>query len=153
MLTVSKTLSPDKGYSCCFRNHHAVSHCRFLHGYDLRFTIEFILVQEDGGTTSPEGWVIGFGDLGPIKDALEALFDHHVIVAADDPELEAYRKLSSMAVTVLPAVGAEAFASYVLELTEQWLSTTEAFERGVRVFHVTCAENGSNEATAYSAAV
>jgi hypothetical protein len=34
------------------------------------------------------GWIVGFGDLKPLKDFLEYYFDHTALASADDPRLE-----------------------------------------------------------------
>jgi len=35
----TKTYKATKGFSCCFRQFKATSHCRFLHGYSLEINL------------------------------------------------------------------------------------------------------------------
>ena len=43
------------GYSTAFRQHKADSHCRFIHGYALRFKVWF------DGELDNRNWVVDFG--------------------------------------------------------------------------------------------
>lgn len=107
-----KTYGHEAGLSCCFRQWRAKhSHCRLLHGYALSFSFTFIAQNLD-----KHGWVMDFGGLQPIKSWLYEKFDHKIIVAEDDPQLQdllnmAQKGLCSL--TILPHVGCEAFAYYV----------------------------------------
>lgn len=110
---VTKTFNPNKGYSCTFRNWRAKSHCRHLHGYDLVFQVTFECAPQD---LTPEGWVVDFGALGPLKDQIEKTFDHTLLVAEDDPfkdEICALAGLDVANIVVLPRVGCEAFSLWL----------------------------------------
>ena len=58
------------GYSTCFRQWRADSHCKFLHGYALEFKITF------AGELDQRNWVMDFGGLKDFKLFLEKTFDH-----------------------------------------------------------------------------
>ena len=56
--------------------------CSKWHGYDRSVHFEF------AGEADEHGWVVGFGDLKPIKVFLEYYFDHTALIGADDPRME-----------------------------------------------------------------
>ena len=60
-----------------------------------------------------------FGGLKDLKKTLEHTFDHKLVVAADDPEVELLKQLDEAGVAqiiILPGgVGCERFAEFVLK--------------------------------------
>lgn len=109
--SVIKRYGHEQGFSCCFRQWRADSHCRMLHGYALSFELEFRSYSLDANK-----WVVDFGGLRPLKAYLTKMFDHTLVAAADDPELSKLELLASSGLAdlrVLPAVGCEAFAEHV----------------------------------------
>lgn len=110
------------GLSCCFRQWRASdSHCKYLHGYALQVEIEFVSEQLDD-----RNWVVGFGELGAIKQFLREKFDHKTVIAEDDPKLQIFRELEKAGViqlTTVKHVGCEAFAKLVLEFVQAWLQS------------------------------
>lgn len=56
--------------------------CAKFHGYDRSILFEFT------GKPDENGWVVGFGDLKPLKKFLEYYFDHTTLVGANDPDLK-----------------------------------------------------------------
>jgi 6-pyruvoyltetrahydropterin/6-carboxytetrahydropterin synthase len=141
---VVKSYGHDEGLSCCFRQWQAShSHCRFLHGYALGFRFTFVTE-----TLDDRGWCVDFGGLKPLRAWLHALFDHTLVVAADDPELPAFQALQAADLAqlrVLPAVGCEAFAHYA----HQWASRFVDGETAgrVRVEAVEVSEHEGNSAS------
>jgi len=125
---VSKTYGPAEGLSCCFRQWQAQdSHCRFLHGYALAFTFNFVCTTLDS-----RGWCLDFGGCKPIRAWLHEMFDHTMLVAADDPALATLQQLAGSELAqlrILPAVGCEAFA----ELAYKWAADFAARETDGRV--------------------
>lgn len=104
----TKTFGHDMGLSACFRQHRALSHCSQLHGYALSFTFRFGAEELDANN-----WVMDFGGLKKLKAWLVEMFDHTLVVAEDDPQLDYLASLQGMGlarVVVLPSVGCEAFA-------------------------------------------
>lgn len=75
-----------------------------------------------------------FGGLKAVKAMLKEKFDHKTIVAIDDPQLEEFRRLEKIGIldlTVLPAVGCERFADYIMEAVQGMIPkhiTVEAVE-------------------------
>lgn len=86
----TKTYGTDRGLSTCFRQWKADhSHCSTLHGYSLGF--KFIFESE---TLDEKNWCFDFGGMKPIKNFLDHMFDHTVLVAEDDPALITYKMLA-----------------------------------------------------------
>ena len=105
---VVKTYGHELGFSACFRQWRAESHCRLLHGYALSFKFVFGSDELDA-----RNWVIDFGALDHLKDVLRKLFDHTLLVAEDDPLKDDLLHLADLHVAapiILPRVGCEAFA-------------------------------------------
>lgn len=147
MHTITKLFSPDKGYSCAFRNWHATSHCRFIHGYDLRFEVTFASDHLDS-----RGWVVDFGYFGEIKKALDYQYDHTLIVAEDDPKLlflTALYENSIADVRTIPEVSIECFAVDFWYTCDRWLKGPDgpSKDRNVKCIKTTVYENGSNSAS------
>lgn len=150
MYKVKKTYGHELGLSACFRQWRAKSHCRFLHGYALSFTLTFGAVDLDEC-----GWVIDFGGLKPVKEMLVATFDHRLVVAADDPQYDRIRALGHpnglgndtevANVLLLPSVGCEAFAAYVYDWVTDWLGDMGYAPR-VHLIEVAVSEHGGNAA-------
>lgn len=115
----TKTYGHEVGLSACFRQWRATSHCNKLHGYALAFKFTFGCNELD-----ERNWVIDFGGLKDLKKALEDMFDHKTVVAADDPDLMLFRSLDKhgmIDLQVLPDVGIEAFARAAWHLGDNWL--------------------------------
>lgn len=101
------------GYPCTHRQWRADSHCKFVHGYSREFYFEFAAKE-----LTKEGWVVDFGGLKDLKKWLEHMFDHTFLVAQDDPQLEAFKKLDqegAIQLRVMPNPGMEGSALYVYE--------------------------------------
>jgi 6-pyruvoyltetrahydropterin/6-carboxytetrahydropterin synthase len=139
----TKTYDHCEGLSCCFRQWRAThSHCRLVHGYALAFKFVFATHELD-----ERNWCFDFGGLKPIRAWLHETFDHTMIVAEDDPELDTFVKLERdglAAVRILPAVGCEAVARHVFEHVAAFVSQ----ETGERVWleSVEVREHGGNSA-------
>jgi len=138
-----KTYGHEAGFSCCFRQWRAEhSHCRFLHGYALSFTLTFIAENLD-----KHGWVMDFGGLKPIKAWLQQNFDHKILLAADDPAGPAFRLMAEdglCEINILPHVGCEAFAYYIWQNCDALVQHISAAR--VRVESVAVREHGGNGA-------
>jgi 6-pyruvoyltetrahydropterin/6-carboxytetrahydropterin synthase len=108
----TKTYDHNEGLSCCFRQWRAThSHCQQIHGYALAFRFVFATRNLDD-----RYWCLDFGGLKEIRAWLHEMFDHTVLVAADDPQLAEFERLGAIGLVnlrVLPAVGCESVARYV----------------------------------------
>lgn len=143
IFTSTKTFGHNLGLSAAFRQHRAESHCRFIHGYALQIRIEFEATELDA-----RNWVVDFGSLKGLKAMLEDTFDHKLLVAEDDPMLEAIKTLGVIGVAevvVVPATGCERFAEMVFGATETWLEAN-GYSPRCRVSKVEVSEHGANSA-------
>ena len=124
--------------SCAFRQWRATdSHCRHIHGYQLKAKIWF-----GCKTLDDRNWVVDFGGLKDLKATLQGYFDHTLTVAADDPALELFKQLATGDVVNLRVfeggVGIEKTAEFVFKLTQDfitaassgrcWVNAVEVFE-------------------------
>lgn len=150
MYRVTKTYDHNIGLSATFRQHKASSHCRFGHGYPLRFELTF--ASEILNRTN---WVLNFGGLKEIKSWLETNFDHRFLVAKDDPELETFKELHEKGLIDLNVVeftGCEAFAKMAFDHVNLWLqgkieSGDVDFENEPILESVKVSEHGGNSAS------
>jgi 6-pyruvoyltetrahydropterin/6-carboxytetrahydropterin synthase len=139
------------GFSTCFRQWKAnTTHCQYLHGYDVEFEVTF------EGDLDHRNWVWDFGGMKRAKNLIENkqpkewmeyMFDHTVIVAEDDPELDNFRDMHDRGVIqlrVLPAVGAEKFAEYLYHILNAFVQTET--DGRVKVVKVKFMENHKNSA-------
>ncbi len=139
----TKTYGHEQGFSCCFRQHRAKSHCRHLHGYALSIRIEFEADEVDS-----RNWVVDFGGMKSLKEWLTHMFDHTVLVAADDPqkdEICALAGLDVANVVIVEATGCEMFAHMVYDYAVGWLKRYEYGHR-VKVRSVEVREHAGNSA-------
>lgn len=145
MYRVTKTYPHSLGLSACFRQHRAETHCRFLHGYPLSFTLVFCTETLDANN-----WVINFGGLKQVKSFLIDAFDHRIVAAEDDPLLSEIVELESLGLSqkalILPSTGCEAFAKYVYDYVEDWLRKQQV-SNGVVLESVECREHEGNAAS------
>ena len=96
-----------------YRQWRADSHCNKIHGYALSFYFEF-----ESETLDARNWVIDFGSLKPLKDKLEDWFDHTLLVAEDDPEIETFKLLGEKKLAKLVFVertGCEGVSDFLYE--------------------------------------
>ena len=65
-------------------------HCAWVHGYGryIQFTFE--------GDLDDRQWVMDFGDLKDIKQWLEEQWDHRVMIASDDPQLDKLKEMHDL---------------------------------------------------------
>ena len=92
-------------FPCAYRQWRADSHCNLIHGYS--FSMKFFFGTDN---LDIRNWAADYGGLRELKKTLEDQFDHTLIVAADDPEMETYKLLEAkkMAkIVVLPRLGCE----------------------------------------------
>lgn len=135
----TKTYGHERGLSCVFRQPNAThSHCSLLHGYSLGFRFKFACSELDD-----KNWVVDFGGLKKLKNWLEEMFDHTLVVDPYDPKLYELLQLQEKGlakVVTLPGVGCEKFAehafdyadSLVKDLTDGrcWCVSCECSEHG-----------------------
>jgi 6-pyruvoyltetrahydropterin/6-carboxytetrahydropterin synthase len=139
------------GFSTVFRQWKAeTTHCRFIHGYGISFKVYF-----EGGLDD-RNWVWDFGGMKRAKTKIDGkspkewmdyMFDHTLIVAEDDPYINAFKEMDTAGVAqvrVIPATGAEKFAEYIYNKLNKFVDTET--EGRVRVTKVKFMEHGKNAA-------
>lgn len=124
--------------SCAFRQWRAThSHCRFLHGYQLKAKLWF-----GGSALDEKNWIVDFGGLKELKAKLQHVFDHTTTVAADDPELATFEELDKKGIIQLRVLdkgaGIERVAEVVFSISNNyiksltngrcWVDQVEVFE-------------------------
>lgn len=140
---ITKTYGHNLGLSACFRQHRTDTHCKFLHGYALSFKLTF-----EAETLDERHWVVGFGDLKPVKQFLEDTFDHKTLVAHDDPDIELFKQTNDWGLidmAVVPGVGCESFAKLVYNKVASILLET-CPTNGAKLVSVECREHEGNSA-------
>ena len=81
------------------------------------------------------------------KEWMDYMFDHTLIVAEDDPYINAFKEMDKAGVAqvrVIPATGAEKFAEYIYNKLNEFVNTET--EGRVRVTKVKFMEHGKNAA-------
>ena len=139
------------GFSTVFRQWKAeTTHCRFVHGYGISFKVYF-----EGGLDE-RNWVWDFGGMKRAKTKIDGkspkewmdyMFDHTLVVAEDDPYIQAFKQMESAGVAqvrVIPATGAEKFAEYIYNKLNKFVEAET--EGRVRVTKVKFMEHGKNAA-------
>ena len=133
--------------SAAFRQWKAThSHCQYIHGYNLTADVTFETDQLDD-----KNWCADFGGFKDLKFMLANTFDHKLVVAGDDPQLDLFKTLDIAGVAqlvILPGgVGCERFAEFVLKTADTFID--ESTLGRVRVKSVQINEHGDNFATCY----
>ena len=139
------------GFSTVFRQWKAeTTHCRFVHGYGVSFKVWF------EGELDERNWVWDFGGMKRAKGQIDGMapkawmdymFDHTMIIAEDDPWLDAFRQMETAGVAqvrIVPATGAEKFAEYIYNKLNPFIQ--EETDGRVRVTQVEFREHGKNSA-------
>ena len=139
------------GFSTVFRQWKAEeTHCRFVHGYGISFKVYF------EGELDHRNWVWDFGGMKRAKTLIDGkqpkewmdyMFDHTLIIAEDDPHLNAFKEMGTAGVAqvrIIPATGAEKFAEFVFNKINEFVKTET--ENRVRVTKVKFMEHGKNAA-------
>lgn len=134
-------------YPTAHRQPFHKGHCALIHGHNWNYIVELA-----SKTLDTNGFVVDFGDFGEIKDWMNTMFDHTLLLQHNDPrkaELKAALGDTKMAKIVwVESVSAEGLAKLVFERVQQWLNTN--FHNGdVRVVSVTVKEDWKNSATYY----
>ncbi len=137
MYVSTKRYDHSAGYSICYRQHLADSHCKYLHGYSLAFDFEF-----ESPSLDVRNWVCDFGGFRTLKDFLDEHFDHTLLVAQDDPELEFIKEIGNRGLAQVREVektGCEGLSEFLFEyMNTIWMKDNgyddRVFCRSVRVY-------------------
>jgi 6-pyruvoyltetrahydropterin/6-carboxytetrahydropterin synthase len=129
--------------SCAFRQWKADSHCKFLHGYQLKAKFWFTADVLD-----ERNWVVDFGALKGLEAKLKLQFDHTVCLDSNDPLLEEFKKLNDAGgcdLRIMDGVGIEKTAEWCFNAAKEFISTL-TFNR-CKVSKVEVWEHERNSAT------
>ena len=139
------------GFSTVFRQWRAEgTHCKYLHGYGVSFKVWF------EGMLDERNWVWDFGGMKRAKGTIDGMtpkawmdymFDHTLVVAEDDPELQSFKDMDSRGVVqlrIVPATGAERFAKFVYDKLNDFVQ--EETNGRVRISKVEFMEHSKNSA-------
>tara|TARA_R100000805_G_C3626347_1_gene137841 strand:- start:15556 stop:16182 length:627 start_codon:yes stop_codon:yes gene_type:complete len=130
--------------STAFRQPRAESHCRYIHGYQLKAEVTFACNELDNNN-----WVFDFGGLKDLKHIYKTQFDHTLVVASDDPEIELLKELNVRGLAQLRimtgGVGIERFAEWCFKTADSFVD--EATNGRVWVESVTVYEHDDNFAS------
>jgi len=139
MYVSTKRYGHEAGFSICYRQYKADSHCRLLHGYSLAFEFEF-----QSPVLDVRNWVCDFGGFKTLKFFLEDYFDHTLLVAHDDPqgtEQQLLEGLGLARVRIIHKTGCEGIAEFLFwYINEIWLrengygDASQIFCQKVRVY-------------------
>jgi 6-pyruvoyltetrahydropterin/6-carboxytetrahydropterin synthase len=95
-------------------------HCAKLHGHNWSFEVTFSAVVLD-----ENNFIIDFGKMKSLKEKFTNLFDHTIVLQADDPLQHTIRdfchKHGVGVTTLVPSASCEGLAEYVCGLTALWL--------------------------------
>lgn len=144
MYSITKRLG---GYPCAHRQHAHDGHCRHIHGYSLTVELEF-----EAAALNDNGFVIDFGAFATLKSELERLFEHTLLINADDPLLATFKTLheqEACRLVVLPNVSMESRARIIHRYMDNQLhvlhnTQPEALGAGITLTRVTIWENEKN---------
>jgi 6-pyruvoyltetrahydropterin/6-carboxytetrahydropterin synthase len=124
-------------FPCAHRQFKHSGNCSLIHGYSRSFHFVFGCYQ-----LSKEGFVVDYGDLKELKNFLEYMYDHTLLLDEDDPFLEQFKELEKQGVCrvrVQPmGPGMEATAKFVCDYADKllrektkgraWVESVEARE-------------------------
>lgn len=127
-----------------YRQWRADSHCNKIHGYAMSFKIEF-----ESDDLDVRNWCVDYGSLKSFKNNLEDWFDHTLLVAEDDPEIETFKLLGEKKLAKLVFVertGCEGLAKFLYDYLEDIWLPENGYKPRVRVRRVEVRETGANMA-------
>ena len=129
---------------CAHRQHGHDGHCRFIHGYSRSFKFYFACHELDSNH-----YVFDFGKLKELKEHLEYMCDHTLLINEQDPYLEMFKDMHEKELCNLRVVkncGAEAMAQYFLDFADELVRRKS--ENRAWCFKVIQWENDKNTGTA-----
>ena len=105
---------------CAHRQWRHDGNCALVHGYSR--SVRFVFEAQ---TQDKCGFVVDFGDLKWLKDWLEHMFDHTLLLCDDDPLLHLFLKIEGQGactIRLMPyGVGMEGSAQLICEFADKEL--------------------------------
>jgi 6-pyruvoyltetrahydropterin/6-carboxytetrahydropterin synthase len=118
-----------------------------VHGYSRSFHFKFSAHNADKC-----GFIVDFGELKWLKDHLDYMFDHTLLLMEDDPLLPVFQQIEQSggaAIRLMPyGVGMEGTAEYLCRYADTWLRETT--KGRCWVDSVESRENDKNSAIYYN---
>lgn len=105
--------------SCAFRQPKATSHCKNIHGYQLKAKLWLGADELDD-----KNWVFDFGSFKELKEKLQKTFDHKLVIDKNDPAKPAFRELErygAAEIIEMDGVGIEKFAQFVFDQADTYV--------------------------------
>jgi 6-pyruvoyltetrahydropterin/6-carboxytetrahydropterin synthase len=127
-----------------YRQYKADSHCRLIHGYALSFKFYF-----EGESLDVRNWICDYGSLKSLKEKLCDWFDHTLLVAEDDPEIETFKLLGEKKLAKLVFVertGCEGLAKFLYDYVQEIWLPENGYAPRVRCLRVEVRETDANMA-------
>lgn len=141
MYTSTKSFS---NFPCAHRQYKHNGNCALVHGYSRSFRFEF-----GSHTLDRAGFCVDFGDLGWLKDYLDHMFDHTLLLMPDDPLLPMFVEIGKAGGAEIRlmnlGVGMEGTAETVCNFADATLR--EKTKGRCWVISVEARENDKNAAT------
>jgi 6-pyruvoyltetrahydropterin/6-carboxytetrahydropterin synthase len=141
-------------YSVAIRQHRAIhSHCQLLHGYSFEFKVWFESIDGiDEEQLDEMNWIVDYGifSRNGLKDWMNSMFDHTMIIEKDDPFFDLFEQMGTMGIAkpiFVKRIGAESMAKLVFDKFNDVFSKTEGGR--VKVVAVECFENNKNSSVYY----
>ena len=136
-------------FSVALRQHKAQhSHCQLLHGYAFKIKVWFESKEFETDKMLDEmNWIVDFGLFGRngLKDWLNYMFDHTLLIEKDDPQLESFKVLEELGLChlrIMDRMGAESLAKLVYDKFTDVFDKTEGGR--IMVSKVEVFENDKN---------
>lgn len=148
------------GYPFAHRQPNHSGHCKLIHGHNWDFEICL-----ESQTLDENGFVYDFGKFKWLKEWLEDMFDHTLLLNQDDPELRYLTRVlrnqlddemiagkvpevtQFAKIHIVPCCSSEGLAKYVYDYIENHFETPPQTELGIKVVSVTVYEDDKNQAT------
>ncbi|MCJ8329438.1 MAG: 6-carboxytetrahydropterin synthase [Lentisphaeria bacterium] len=127
---------------CCHRQPKHQGHCAYIHGYSREFTFQFAARE-----LNENHFVMDFGELKDLKEWLDYMFDHTLLINEDDPERELFEEMHSKGLCdlrIMPNVSMEATAKYVFQYVDKLVK--DKTKKRCWCVQVECRENSKNSA-------
>ncbi len=141
MATYQSTKLIELG-SCAFRQWKASSHCKYIHGYQLKAKFWF-----ETETLDDKNWVVDFGGFKELEKILKNQFDHTVCLDKEDPLLDKFKHLADIGgcdLRIMDGVGIEKTAEWCFKAAKEFVSNLTY--RRCRVTKVEVWEHDRNSA-------
>lgn len=134
-------------YPCAHRQWRHDGNCALIHGYSRSFHFVF-----ESYTLDKCGFVVDYGKLKKVKEHLDYMFDHTMLLNLDDPLLEKFKQLEELgacSLRIMPfGVGMEGTAEYLCKWVDRFIR--EETKGRAWVVSVESRENDKNSSIYYN---